>query len=540
MTKREDGVLHFPGSFSNLTFFIYKKLLFVLIVFLFLNNLKDYNLYLFIPTYIIETLSYLIHSSFLPFSLAGILQNYYIKSDWKNVLNVRYLSIVLLVSIGLIIAILFYIISFFLSDIMIGYGASSNDLSLLHRSFAILLPMFVIRPLLSIYRSFYIAFMEDKVVNQSFMIENVLTAILTVLALFGINHIFDYSINTAIYLIVASYWLGSLAALIYIIRFDRTVIGKVSRGARNSTTKDIKVNTYIKLLLKNSIFYFLPVALYFLFTAISYILMVSTLNSIGVLGYKANVIYGTYFIVSEIPMALVLFANLKINQPFIYTLYKNEKETNREYILKLLESSLVISVPICFILCSIAGPYYDFLFGGSNIAIGRNTFIGSSILFLCAFMAYMSSSILLALNHKKKVYTYVLIAFVIKSILYYPVIRYSNEVGIIIVSSISSLSLLYLNLFKIQRIYHLNYSHSLIRLLKIALSIIGLNGLYGGLRLLNFTIDNTSRLFQFLELFGLALAGIVIYCIIISSFKLIDAIYNTSLKKIFYDWNRSK
>ena len=59
--------LHFPGSFYNLSFFIYKKLVFVLVVFLFLKGLKDTQLFLLVPSYILESISFIFHSSYLQY-----------------------------------------------------------------------------------------------------------------------------------------------------------------------------------------------------------------------------------------------------------------------------------------------------------------------------------------------------------------------------------------------------------------------------------------------------------------------------------------
>lgn len=531
--------LHFPGSFYNLSFFIYKKLVFVLIVFLFLKNLKDTQIFLLVPSYILESISFIFHSSYIQYVIAGIIQKYFIDEDWKNVLNVRYLSLVLMVSVGVIFSILFYIGSFFITDLIVGH---TNELynTYIQHSLTFLIPIFIIRPILTSYRSYYTALMEDKLVQQSYFIEIGVSALISILALLSINHFFNLEIQIAIYMIVCSFSIGALGALYYMIRFDRKVIGDVARASRQCDTKDIMMNTYLRLLVKNSAFYILPVILYFFCTGISYFLLIPTLVSIGTTFHQSTLIYGLCFFLSEIPMVLMLWVNMIVNQNFIYKLYRKEDKNLSSIILKLLEASILISLPIAFILGSLSTGLYDFLFDSFNITIGKQILISCCIFMVFNYVTYVSSSILIALNHKKKVYTYILISFVIKAILYYTTIQYVGVNGIVVLPCIACLALLYLNLFKLHRIYHFNIKTTFIRILKILLSIVALNGLFGILRILNFKIENSIFAIQFLEIIGIILIATLLYCFIISAFKLVEGIYDTNFKIAFKKWNQTE
>ncbi|MBR2825268.1 MAG: hypothetical protein IKE51_03300, partial [Solobacterium sp.] len=108
------------------------------------------------------------------------------------------------------------------------------------------------------------------------------------------------------------------------------------------------------------------------------------------------------------------------------------------------------------------------------------------------------------------------------------------------VPCVSSLSLLYLNFFKLHRLYHFEFKTTMIRIVKIGLSILALNGFFGALRLIDFKITNDSFAIQFLGIVGLMVISGLLYCFIISVFKLVEGIYETSFMKRFKEWNRTE
>ncbi|MCR5229331.1 MAG: polysaccharide biosynthesis C-terminal domain-containing protein [Solobacterium sp.] len=474
-------------------------------------------------------------SAGLPFAIASIIAKYAGRDDYKTVLLVRKLSTFLLSAAGLVMALVFALVSVPLSRSALGPEATALDITRMSVTFRILSLALFFVPLLYSYRSFYQGFKDLKAYADSQVIEQ----FARVAALLGMGSLAVYALKLdriwSIYMAVLATSIGALTALAYYVHYDRRHIGPIRRAARAQKSAPMKGGDILKELLAFGIPY-LIVAFFGNSQALintQYFMPVTT--GLGLDYEKAKIIKSIINLqcdkLTSIPQVLGIGFSAGIVPYMTVALDKRDMNELHKYIRECLDTVLYIGIPVCFCMLVLARPIYYIMYGGRYLDLGEECLMYSSMLGLCTTITPICSSMMMTLHLRKESIFYLGVGFAVKCITFYPLIRYTGYTGSITSSILCSATIIYLCLAKIKNKFDVEYAATGKRMLKMILCCICMNGIFAIFRLLGFGFSETSRTTALLQLAAYGLAGMIVYFYTTSLMKIPQAIFHMSFSE---------
>ncbi len=471
-------------------------------------------------------------SAGLPFAIAAIIAKYANRDDYKTVLLIRRLSTFMLGAAGLVMALIFAMISSPLARSALGPEATALDVDRMTITFRILSIALFFVPLLYSYRSFYQGFKDLKVYADSQVIEQ----FARVAALLGMGAVAVYVLKLdriwAIYTAVLATSIGALTALAYYVHYDKRHIGPIRRAARAQKTSAMKGGTLVREMLAFGIPY-LIVAFFGNSQALintQYFMPVTT--SLGLDYEKAKIIKSIINLqcdkLTSIPQVLGIGFSAGIVPYMTVALEKRDMNELHKYIRECLDTVLYIGIPVCFCMLVLARPIYFIMYGGKYLDLGEECLMYSSLLGLCTTITPICSSMMMTLHLRKESIFYLGVGFAVKCITFYPLIKYTGYTGSITSSILCSATIIYLCLAKIKNKFDVEYAATGKRMLKMLLCCICMNGIFAVLRLIGFNFSETNRGMALLQLAVYGLAGMIVYFYTTSLMKIPQAIFHVS------------
>ena len=191
--------------------------------------------------------------------------------------------------------------------------------------------------------------------------------------------------------------------------------------------------------------------------------------------------------------------------PYLTTAYENnDKKLLKQNILDILETVSFIALPLTYCLLVLSKPIYSLMYGNDNIDVGSSILSYSSIVALAGTISPICTSMLTTLRQRKKVIIFLLITFIVKFVLFIPFVLYFNYVGAIFSSVVSSLVCIILCLYTLDKKYKINFKNYYIRLIKMIIGLISMNGVFSLLNIyFNFNLDSKINLILLLALYGI-------------------------------------
>ncbi|MFI3284951.1 MAG: oligosaccharide flippase family protein, partial [Erysipelotrichaceae bacterium] len=405
----------------------------------------------------------------IPFAVATMVAKYHDKQDYRTVLVIRKLSSSILLVSGVVVGLIFVLVSKPFAGIVLGSMASDTDIDILRNVFCILAIAVMIVPFLSGQRGFQQGLKELKVYSFSQVLEQ-LVRVLFLLA-GSVVCVLLLKIDS-VYALYAGVFAASISAfvtIIYLKKFDKKHLDEIQKLAKLQPYKKIEKKSLVKE---------------FLWFGAPYVL-------IATLGDSTNLVNSSFFMnamtdaghayeESKLLLGMIQFNAVKLIAipqvlalgfsagivPYITITYENNRYNElRKNITDVLDTVIYISLPLCFCLLVLARPIYNLMYGDLNLDLGSNVLMWSSSLAFLGTLAPVCSSLMMNLRMRKKVIFFLLLNFVVKLVTFFPLIALIGYPGAIVSSIISSLVNISLALYTMGKMYHINYIKLMARIL---------------------------------------------------------------------------
>lgn len=480
-------------------------------------------------------------SAGLPFATAAVVAKYANNDDWKTVMLTRKLSLAVLAVSGFVMGLFFVVLAGPLALRTLGADATSADIAKMRIAFIILALALFLVPILSSYRGFYQGLKDLKVYADTQVIEQFGRVFFLLFLGWVFVRLFHFDSIYAVYMAVLATSLGALLAIVYYVRYDRRHIGPMLREARAQTTEAVDAKQILKELFVFGLPYLISAVIGNSQTLINTRYFISVATSLGMNYNNAKLLYGIIQVqcdkLTSIPQVLGIGFSAGIVPYMTVALENNDMDTLRRNIRECLETVLFIAVPVCFAMYALARPIYYIMYGGANLNYGETCLEYASLLALVTTITPICSSMMMTLHLRKESIFYLFVGFVIKCATFYPLLKYTGYTGAITSSILCSLAIIYLDLAKLKNKFGVTYGATAIRLLKIVLACLAMNGVFVLLKLAGFTVVETSRLMALVQLAVYGILGVLVYLYVANMLKLPQAIFRKSLKEIINRYN---
>ncbi|MBQ1440011.1 MAG: polysaccharide biosynthesis C-terminal domain-containing protein [Solobacterium sp.] len=478
-----------------------------------------------------------ISSAGLPYAIAALIAKFASRNDYKSVLLVRRLSTLILGASGLVMMLAFIALSGPLSVSLLGEGATPIDLRQMRISFIILSLALFLVPILYSYRSFYQGLKDLKVYANSQVIEQMTR----VAALLGLGAFVVYVLHFdrifAIYMAVLSTSIGAGVAILYYMHYDKPHYSLIRKIARQQEFDSASQSQILKEMFAFGIPYLVVSILGNSQTLINTHFFISLTTSLGMKYETAKLLYGIIQMqcdkLTSIPQVLGIGFSAGIVPYMTIALEKHDMDELQKNVRECLDTVFYIALPICFSMFVLARPVYYLMYGAANLNYGESALRWSSFLALATTITPICSSMMMTLHFRKASIFYLFVGFVVKCVTFYPLIRFTGYSGAITSSVLCSVTIIYLCLAKISNRYDVSYKLTFIRVLKMLLCCLCMNGVFVLLRLVGFNIVENNRLLALLQMavYGVLGAGVYFYVSILM--KLPQAIFHIGSMREF-------
>ena len=474
-----------------------------------------------------------ISSAGLPYAISAIVAKYANRDDYKTVVLVRKLSTGILAASGFLMSIIFVLLSTSQSRTILGPNTTPEDVEIMIRCFKILAIALFLVPILYSYRGFYQGLKDMQVYATT----QVLEQFARVAALLGLGFIFvrvmHFDAIYSVYMAILATSIGAGAAILYYIHYDHRHYGPISRAARNQQKPAVEVNLLLAEIIGFGIPYLLSSILGNTQILINTRYFIRVMTGFGMEYETAKLIYGIIELncdkLTSIPQVLGIGFSAGIVPYMTIALENNNIDELKRNIRDCLDTVLYIGLPICFCMFALARPIYYVMYGNRNLNYGEICLTFSSILGLATTLTPICNSMMMTLKLRKEVIFYLCVGFAVKCITFYPMLKYTGYTGAITSSILTSLSIIYLDLSKLHNIYGVTYTNTLGKFLKMLFACFAMNVLFFGLKMIGFTITESSRLIALLQLGVYGILGIILYLYLTSLMKIPESIFRRSI-----------
>ena len=475
-------------------------------------------------------------SAGIPFAVAAMIAKYMNKEDYRTVVLVRRLSTLILMVSGFVMALLFMLSSGFLSRQALTTGASPEDIKIMQNTFVILAFALFLVPLLYSYRGYYQGMKELKMYADSQVIEQFARVVFLLFFGWVLVYVFKMAPVFGIYAAVFGTSVGTVLAILYFMYFDKKKFKPIVREARRQKTKAVSGSD----ILREFITFSIPYLLVSIFGNSQR--LINTNFFVGMMTSMGNEIETSKIILSiiqlncdkltSIPQVLAIGFSAGVVPYMTVSLENRDWKALNRNIEDCLDTVLYIALPVCFSMAVLAGPIYYIMYGGDELTYGTICLQWSALLGLVTTVTPIISSMMLTLRFRRESIIYLVVGFVVKAVTFFPLMRLQGYVGAITSSVLCSLTIIFLSLTKIQNKYNIKYRKILVRMVKMLIGCMCMNGVYALFKFVGITALASSRLLSLVELGLMGICGIAVYLFTTSLMKLPQAVFHKKLSTI--------
>lgn len=470
----------------------------------------------------------------IPFAVATLVAKYYEHKDYKTVLLVRKLSMGLLLSTGLFMAVLLLAFAPSYASFTFAEGTSSDNIIKFINVLRILSLSLFLVPFLSSYRGFYQGLKEMK----SYAVSQVLEQFVRVGLLLGLGAFCVYVLSLdgiwAVYMAILATGLSALASILYFKYLDKNEYNSLVKLAKNQEAEGKTSAEIFKELIYFGIPFFIVALLGNSMTIVNSTFFERTLTGVDpALATKLNgIIHLQCNKLTSIPQVMAIGFSAGII-PYITVSYeKKDFKELRKNILDCLDTVLYIAVPLCFCLLTLARPIYYLMYGSSDLDYGTEALAFSSMLALTGTISPICSNLMLSLRLRKTVILFLACSFLVKLITFFPLMHFTGYTGAITSSVLSGLTMIFLSLWFISKSFKINYKRIIKHCIVIGIGLISMYGSFVCLRWFNLNLLCTSKVVTFFELAIHGIVGMLVYLLVTGFFNLPQKIFKVDLTNI--------
>ena len=405
----------------------------------------------------------------IPFAIAAMVAKYYSREDYKTVLLIKKLGSSLLLISSFVIALFFVAFSYPLASNVMGETAIESDIIALNNLFKILAIALVLVPYLSSVRGYYQGLKCLGIYASSQVIEQFVRVFSIIFLGYITVSIFRFDSIYAIYMAMLSAAIGAFITIIYLHINTRNENHDIKELALNQQYNEKSAVSILSEMLSLGIPYLI---ISFLGTASSLVnsnFFMSYATGIGVEYNTAKLVLGILQVncnkIAAIPQVLTLGFSAGLVPYLTEDLESHDYKALANHILDILDTVLFILIPVVTWLVIYAKPVYYIMYGNSNLDLGTEIFIVSSLTTLTDTIAPIISSTCITLRERKSTIIVLLISALAKFVSFFILIKLFGYNGMIYSTALASMIAIILNLYIIKRHYHVRYGRIFRRLI---------------------------------------------------------------------------
>ena len=452
----------------------------------------------------------------IPFAIASMIAKYNDKENYKTILVINRLAKTILIITGCISAIIMIIVAFPLSKFILGQSAPIQDIKMQQVTFLYLAIALATVPLLSGSRGLFQGFKNMKLYSFTQVLEQLVRVIFLLVASYILLYIFKFDKIYAVYMGILAASIAAIVTQIYLIKQTNTKLKVIKELAKTQVVKPIKEKVLFKEILYFGLPYLLIVLLGNSMSIVNSMFFLPIMENTSIEYTQSKLMLGIMQFnatkIISIPQVLALGFSAGM-VPYLTVAFENDdRRLLKNNILDILEVVTFIALPLTFCLIGLAKPIYSLMYGNANIELGSSILAYSSLVAIVGTISPICTSILTTLRMRKNVIIYLLITFISKLVLFIPLVLFLNYKGAIFSSVISSLVCIILCIRNIANKYNISFKNYIIRLIKMLLGLISMNGVFSLLNIfISFNLDNKLNILFLLVIYGsLGLLGYLI------------------------------
>lgn len=476
----------------------------------------------------------------IPFAITTLVSSYIVKKDYRSALLVKKIGTTFVLVLSVACGFVFFIFSGPLARKALGSLASASDIKSLRILFLILLVAVIFVPYLSSIRGYFQGLKRFDLYASSQVFEQFIRVLSIILLGYIAVIVLKLENMYAIYCAIAAASIAAIASIAYVLLLGKNDDKELKMKAYLQDGDPVDTKDVIKDMFRIGIPYVL----------------------ISFFGTSGPIINTTFFIdyvtkcgtltQSEAVLSLgILQANCsKLNAiPQVLSVgfcaglvpYLNESLEIQDYrklnkqVVQINDTLFFFLVPMLFIFLFFARDIYYIMYGSLNLTLGTNLLRKSVITSLTETVLPVFTSIVISLRLRKESVLTLVLGFVIKTLSFFPLVKYFGTLGIILSTAFVSLCCMtiYLTLLKVK--YNITFIPSVKRIAIITLnSAITVIPCFLIRRYVIFAYN--SRLLCLLFLFAFGVIMLFIYLRLskrANLFKEIFDIDNASFKNLF-------
>ncbi len=501
-----------------------------------LTSMTGGNPDFYAQAYSIYNIILTIASAGLPMALSSLVAKYMLKEDYKTVVLVRKLITSILLSSGFVLA----VVVFLFAGQYAKFTSTETD-PIYINNYIIVLRIIAIAiffvPYLSSFRGFYQGLKNMKVYAVSQIIEQVVRVFSMII--FGAFCVYVLRLGSiwAIYMAILAPALAAIVTIFYFKKLDKSQYKEIKAmsNAQQTQAKDAS------LLLKEMFIIGLPfVVVSILGSSMDIInssFFTKTLAATGTVpaGMESAIYSMIHFQsnnLTSIPQILGLSFGASVIPYLTISLEKKNYIELRKNVIDSLETVIYIATPLCFCLLALAKPIYYFMYGSTNLDYGATCLAFSSFLAFTGTVSPICSNMMLALRQRKTIILILAVGFAVKTITFFPLMKYTGYTGAITSSILTGFTCIFLSLFFMKKVYQVNYKRLIQGTIFVIIGIVSMYGAFVIVKWCGVNFACTSRLITFVELAVTGVAGVIMYIVTTSFFRLPQRIFKISFTKL--------
>lgn len=533
MSNRKQSVL-MGGLISSAGIFI-SKFLGLLYVVPFNSILQTFeNQSYYSQTYNIYSYILNIATAGLPFAIATLVARYASRNDYRTCLLVKKISFYTMTVLGLVCMAIMLLCSGLIANRVC---PTDGDIEIMRNSIIMISFAVFIIPILSSIRGFYQGLKELQIYSISQVLEQLVRIIflLTVGAL--LVFVFNQDAVWALYFSILAASVSGLLTIFYIRWKGKDKLNEVKKLAAH---QELKTQADPKEIFKELVYVAIPFLMLSIFgysdTIINQMDLKPGLEAYSQMTYSSDLSSAIFMHATKIiaiPMILAPGFSAAII-PYITTAMENKNvKLVKKYILDCIDSVIYISTPVCFALFVFAQPIMYCLFGDANLELDTFVLKWYALEALCATICPIFSSIVTAIGYRKKIVINTAIFAITKLAINRLFISLMGVPGMVLSSFVAYTIFTILNVYIIQRYYHVNWKYTF---RKIIFIVIGIVGFYLVSLLFNMIgwVDYTgSRILSLVYLGIMGITCCLVYFGITAFCNIPQSIFHFNLRDIF-------
>ena len=471
----------------------------------------------------------LINSCAFPFTQAAFISRFTGRNDYKSVLYVRMVSMILTMSVSVFFALILIIASGPVSGLILGFTNAAKD-QLLIRLCLIFGALYgVACAWVSWLRGFWQGMGEMKIDERSQMISSVSFYIFSFIIMIILVHGFHLNRSFAAMGAAGGLLLSQALTGGFLTLYDTMKIKKLQKMAKAQMIPAMTKKKVFSELLQFTVPSGITSLIFGLMIMIPVFMAVYTAMAYRVKAVDAEKILALYgALIPAVTMVTLPVAQNcgDINIPKLAeTSWNRQKEKTAARIERITTMYTANALPLSFTIACLAEQILAFLYG-QQLALGSSVYMicGAAQGFLLGG-SWLVTQMMLTMGYGNSCIAYALIAAAANGVLFWLLPASLGAAGLFAASVLALAVFCFLCMAKISNRRSVSFLTSLVMTLRIVLACLAVNGIYALAKYFGLFALSSDRLFSGLILAGVILAGFAVcyFILTISGIRLTDS-----------------